>query len=275
MATTTRIQPRRPRSGLRRPPLRRRPGRGRARHRHAAALSAALRGDVAQAVRAGHRHRHDSRHRRGPRVHARGGPMAGPGRTQHGRGGVDAGAGAGRGAAAGHPDGERLAVRGSGALPRHRQPGMAGRPRRPRGHGRPRPGTRRRPRRGPLPAQRRPGRRCTPRHHMPSGRHHRITGAGSRHRARLPHRGGLGVVGPRARSSGRCHGRQGHRRRARTPDACAAGRQRDLRLLSQRSRNRPPSGPGDADARLPDVAGGHLSWPTRCWWSPCRFRSPS
>lgn len=53
-------------------------------------------------------------------------------RTQHGRGGVDAGAGAGRGAAAGRPGGARLAFRDGGTLPRHRQPGTAGCPRQER-----------------------------------------------------------------------------------------------------------------------------------------------
>ncbi|CAG6390769.1 hypothetical protein SCOCK_10237 [Actinacidiphila cocklensis] len=191
-------------------------------------------------------------------MHARGGPMAGQRRAQHGRGGVDAGAGAGRGAAAGCPGGARRALRGGGALPRHRQPGMAGRPRRTRGHGRPRQGTRHRPRRGTSPAQRRPGRRSTARHRVHGGRHHRTPGAGSCHRARLRCRGGPGVVGPRARTSGAGRPGRGPGRRARTPDARAARRQRGLRLLPQRPRDRAPAGPGDAAPRVPGVAGSRL-----------------
>ena len=247
----------RPRPRLRRPPLRRRPGRGRARHRPAAALSAALRGDGPGAVRAGDRHHHDGRHRRGPGVHARVGPVARPRCAEHGRGGVDAGAGGGRGTAAGRPVWTGLAVRGGGALPRDRQPGVAGRPRGPRGHRRPRPRTRRRTRGGPLPAQCRPGRGCAPRHRVPGRWRHRIAGAGGPHRNRFSRRGGIGVVGPRAGRSGRRSG-HGQGRRARTTDADPAGRQRDLRLLPQRPRDRAPLDPGDPVARVADVDGSHL-----------------
>ena len=89
--------------------------------------------------------------------------------------------------------------------------------------------------------------------------------------------GGPRLVGPPpARSGPSSRPRTRDRTRAaRAPRMRRCSARTCLRLLPQRPRNRAPSGPGDAAARVPGVVGGYLRDATRCWWSPCRCRSQS